>query len=79
MYCTCHGGEASGRDVFGLQRVLAAGRKPATPPGASRPVSRHRTGHRRITFGKPAGADYVGQESEDINLTVYTSNFGGTT
>lgn len=56
MYCTCHGGEASGRDVFGLQRVLAAGRKPATPPGASRPVSRHRTGHRRITFGKPAGA-----------------------
>ena len=56
MYCTCLGGEASGRDVFGLQRVLAAGRKPATPPGASRPVSRHRTGHRRITFGKPAGA-----------------------
>ena len=26
----------------------------------------------------PAGADYVGQESEDINLTVYTSNFGAT-
>ncbi|PHY03760.1 MAG: hypothetical protein CK526_06480, partial [Thaumarchaeota archaeon] len=26
----------------------------------------------------PAGADYVGQESEDIKLTVYTSNFGAT-
>jgi hypothetical protein len=24
----------------------------------------------------PAGADYVGQEDEDIGLTVYTSNFG---
>ena len=26
----------------------------------------------------PAGADYVGQEDEDIGLTVYTSNFGAT-
>ena len=26
----------------------------------------------------PAGADYVGQESEDIGITVYTSNFGAT-
>ncbi|MBT3734151.1 MAG: hypothetical protein HOG25_05830, partial [Gammaproteobacteria bacterium] len=26
----------------------------------------------------PAGANYVGQEDEDINLTVYTSNFGAT-
>ncbi len=26
----------------------------------------------------PAGADYVGQEGEDIGLTVYTSNFGAT-
>jgi hypothetical protein len=26
----------------------------------------------------PAGADYVGQESESIGLTVYTSNFGAT-
>ena len=26
----------------------------------------------------PAGANYVGHESEDINLTVYTSNFGAT-
>jgi len=26
----------------------------------------------------PAGADYVGQEDEDIGVTVYTSNFGAT-
>jgi len=26
----------------------------------------------------PSGADYVGQEDEDINLTVFTSNFGAT-
>ena len=26
----------------------------------------------------PAGADFVGQEDEDIGLTVYTSNFGAT-
>ena len=26
----------------------------------------------------PAGADYVGQEDEDINLTIYASNFGAT-
>ena len=26
----------------------------------------------------PAGASYVGQENEDIKLTVYTSNFGAT-
>jgi hypothetical protein len=26
----------------------------------------------------PAGSDYVGQEDEDINVTVYTSNFGAT-
>ncbi len=26
----------------------------------------------------PAGADFVGDEDEDINLTVYTSNFGAT-
>ncbi|MDB4850245.1 hypothetical protein OAH42_01925 [Nitrosopumilus sp.] len=26
----------------------------------------------------PAGADYVGQEDEDIGLVVYTSNFGAT-
>ena len=26
----------------------------------------------------PAGADFVGQEDEDINVTVYTSNFGAT-
>jgi hypothetical protein len=26
----------------------------------------------------PAGANYVGQEDEDIGLTVYTSNFGAT-
>jgi hypothetical protein len=26
----------------------------------------------------PAGADYVGQEDEDIGLTIYTSNFGAT-
>ncbi|MGH9910016.1 MAG: hypothetical protein ACRD32_05200, partial [Nitrososphaerales archaeon] len=26
----------------------------------------------------PAGADYVGDEDEDINLTIYTSNFGAT-
>jgi hypothetical protein len=26
----------------------------------------------------PAGADYVGQEDEDIGITVYTSNFGAT-
>ncbi len=26
----------------------------------------------------PAGADYVGQENEDIGVTVYTSNFGAT-
>jgi hypothetical protein len=26
----------------------------------------------------PAGADYVGQENEDIGITVYTSNFGAT-
>lgn len=26
----------------------------------------------------PSGSDYVGEESEDINLTVYTSNFGAT-
>jgi hypothetical protein len=28
--------------------------------------------------GTSAGADYVGQEDEDIGLTVYTSNFGAT-
>jgi hypothetical protein len=26
----------------------------------------------------PSGADYVGQENEDINLTIFTSNFGAT-
>ncbi len=26
----------------------------------------------------PSGADYVGDESEDVGLTVYTSNFGAT-
>jgi hypothetical protein len=26
----------------------------------------------------PAGADFVGQEKEDINLTIFTSNFGAT-
>ena len=26
----------------------------------------------------PSGADYVGQEEEDVNLTVFTSNFGAT-
>ncbi len=26
----------------------------------------------------PSGADYVGQEDEDINLTIFTSNFGAT-
>ncbi|WP_042684620.1 beta strand repeat-containing protein [Candidatus Nitrosotenuis chungbukensis] len=26
----------------------------------------------------PSGADYVGQESEDVNLTIFTSNFGAT-
>lgn len=26
----------------------------------------------------PSGADYVGQEDEDVNLTIYTSNFGAT-
>jgi hypothetical protein len=26
----------------------------------------------------PSGADYVGQEDEDVNLTVFTSNFGAT-
>jgi hypothetical protein len=26
----------------------------------------------------PSGADFVGQEDEDINLTVFTSNFGAT-
>jgi translation initiation factor IF-1 len=26
----------------------------------------------------PAGADFVGQENEDINLTIFTSNFGAT-
>jgi len=26
----------------------------------------------------PSGSDYVGQEDEDINLTVFTSNFGAT-
>ena len=26
----------------------------------------------------PSGSDYVGEESEDVNLTVYTSNFGAT-
>jgi hypothetical protein len=26
----------------------------------------------------PAGADFVGDEDEDVNLTIYTSNFGAT-
>jgi len=26
----------------------------------------------------PSGADYVGQEKEDVNLTIFTSNFGAT-
>jgi hypothetical protein len=26
----------------------------------------------------PSGSDYVGQEDEDVNLTVFTSNFGAT-
>jgi len=26
----------------------------------------------------PSGADYVGQENEKINLTIFTSNFGAT-
>jgi hypothetical protein len=26
----------------------------------------------------PAGSNYVGQESEDIGLTIFTSNFGAT-
>ena len=26
----------------------------------------------------PSGSDYVGEEDEDVNLTVYTSNFGAT-
>ena len=30
-----------------------------------------------IDYG-PAGADYVGADDEDIELTVFTSNFGAT-
>ena len=30
-----------------------------------------------VDYG-PSGSDYVGEESEDVNLTVYTSNFGAT-
>ena len=30
------------------------------------------------TDWSPSGADFVGQEDEDINLTVFTSNFGAT-
>ena len=26
----------------------------------------------------PSGSDYVGDEDEDVNVTVYTSNFGAT-
>jgi hypothetical protein len=26
----------------------------------------------------PSGSDYVGQEDEDVNITIYTSNFGAT-
>jgi hypothetical protein len=26
----------------------------------------------------PSGADYVGQDDEDVNATIYTSNFGAT-
>ncbi|MEK9699409.1 MAG: hypothetical protein VW270_26765, partial [Candidatus Poseidoniales archaeon] len=26
----------------------------------------------------PSGADYVGQDDEDVNVTIYTSNFGAT-
>jgi hypothetical protein len=26
----------------------------------------------------PSGSDYVGQEDEDVNVTIYTSNFGAT-
>ncbi|AJM91244.1 hypothetical protein [Nitrosopumilus piranensis] len=26
----------------------------------------------------PSGSDYVGEEDEDVNLTIYTSNFGAT-
>jgi len=26
----------------------------------------------------PSGSDYVGDEDEDVNLTIFTSNFGAT-
>jgi hypothetical protein len=26
----------------------------------------------------PSGSDYVGEEEEDVNITIFTSNFGAT-
>ena len=44
----------------------------------SNPLDRGEKIDLEYTDWGPAGADYVGQEDEDIGLTVYTSNFGAT-
>ena len=44
----------------------------------SEPLDRGEKIDLEYTDWGPAGADYVGQEDEDIGLTVYTSNFGAT-
>ena len=45
---------------------------------SSSPLDRGEKIDLEYTDWGPAGADYVGQEDEDIGLTVYTSNFGAT-
>ncbi|MBI1663619.1 MAG: hypothetical protein IS860_09060 [Nitrosopumilus sp.] len=42
------------------------------------PLERGEEATLEYTDWGPSGADYVGQEDEDVNLTIYTSNFGAT-
>ncbi len=45
---------------------------------ANDPLERGEEATLEYTDWGPSGADYVGQEDEDVNLTIYTSNFGAT-
>ncbi|MGH9910801.1 MAG: hypothetical protein ACRD32_09185, partial [Nitrososphaerales archaeon] len=51
---------------------------PNTLPAGGQRLDRGEEIDLEYTDWAPSGADYVGDEDEDINLTVYTSNFGAT-
>ncbi|MGH9910607.1 MAG: hypothetical protein ACRD32_08200, partial [Nitrososphaerales archaeon] len=51
---------------------------PNTLPAGGQRLDRGEEIQLEYTDWGPSGADFVGDEDEDINLTVYTSNFGAT-